>query len=155
MGHGDALSHVKWACLLSLNQIFEIVMDSDSDELEYKEWRSGATLTITKVSQLTASIHPGFFHQHAWRRGCCLECGRSSASTHIVDTALLPLKACSAHLYLGPQREEQWSSTYHQRIHSTQHSAAVRHGNYFFAGGGDQSLLPGVLVLVWQQTSPT
>lgn len=127
-------SHVKRACLLSLNQIFEIVTDSDSDEVEYGGWRSGSTLTITKVSQLTASIHPSFFCQHLWRRGCCLECGRSAASTHIVDTALLPPKACGAHLYWGPQREEQWSSTYHQRVHSTQRSAAVRHVNYFSAG---------------------
>jgi hypothetical protein len=60
----DEASHAKQACLMSLNQIFEMVVDSDSHEMEYGGRRSGATLTIASVSQFTASIHPGFFRQH-------------------------------------------------------------------------------------------
>ena len=106
-------SCAKRARLLSLNQKREIVMDSDSDEAQYNasgtKWRNGATPNVAKIFPFTACVQLRRFRELCGRG--CWECGKSTATIHAVDTALLLPNACTAPVYRAPKREKQWGST--------------------------------------------
>jgi hypothetical protein len=108
------ISHVKWARLLSRNQIREIVMDSDSDEEKCyasEDMEDEEPHPPSRRSSISQPPSPDF-----------------STSSSEVDDDLLG----------APQREKQGSCTRNERFHSTYRSAAVLHGNYYFAGCGDE-----------------
>ena len=145
------MQHSKSSCakrarLLSLNQIREIVMDSDSDESQYNtsgmEDKEMGPRPLSRNFPLSQVVSSSDFSTSTSEDKDVVE-NVASQQPQSTQWTLPPYTRLRVlHPFTGAPKGKSSEAARHCAVHSSERFDAVLQGNYYFAGCGDESLLP-------------